>query len=164
MEYQILLEVDSGLDITDTDVDGNYVIGNEVVSAISNLTPWWPRMLEDISGGDIMPGTRVHNNRKVIHASVLIDAEDPLVLIEGLISLYGLNWSLLAMVSLDTFFVPPTGGASEGTLEPVVERQVPPSMIDFLSDVYDDKNNAARPTAPVPLSTFSGRYQLIVPA
>ncbi|RLB77290.1 MAG: hypothetical protein DRH15_11480, partial [Deltaproteobacteria bacterium] len=116
MKYQVLLEVDSGLDILATDEDGNFALGNDLILDLSLYTPWWPNHTCP-EGGTQMPGTRVYNARKLVHAFISTDSEDPLAELEAVIAAYGLNWIVRAMYSLDTYPLVDANG------DPVVDEE-----------------------------------------
>ena len=122
MKYQILLEVDADLDILAVDANGNYVIGNDIVEEIANLSPYWPE--EKCSfGGDLMPGTKVVDGRKIIHALITIESEDPLAELELLIVAYGLNWEVKSMYPVNDISIDEEDG---------IEKEVDSSLLEFL--------------------------------
>jgi len=92
--YDIILEVPENLDITALNPDGSYVIGNDVVIAISDLLSVWP--------GGIINGTEPVNGLKVCHANIKTSSELPVTLVQSLIDNFSLDWAIMLMQSRDT--------------------------------------------------------------
>lgn len=93
--YTILLEVPEALDVTEVDANGDYVIGNDIVSELLSLSAEWP--------SSPMPDSKVISGKKLIHALIDSDAINPLLLVEVLITTYSLDWELMAMQTFGTF-------------------------------------------------------------
>lgn len=168
MLYQTIIETDSDLDVLDVDGDGDYTIGNDVVGELATMqTEWANSICPD--GGHIMPGTRVYKNRKVIHAILDINAEDPLTLLESLLAFYDLDWEVWILQSLGKHLVvnikdePILDEEDNKQYEATIEKDIDETFIKFLNDVYTgDPPVTSRPTLPVKLHSYSGWESMTV--
>lgn len=164
MNYQVLIETDSALEVLDVDGSGNYIIGNELVGELAVLEPWWPQNVCP-DGGMMMHGTRVFKHRKINHTHLSIESNDPLTLLESLIASYDLDWVVHGMYSTQEH--PLTDANGDPLLDTdgiqlvgsVIEKAFDVSFLDYLAD-----ENGQRPTAPKPLHQFAGLVQMVVPA
>lgn len=147
MKYQIVLEMPEGFDIT--------AQSEEVLAAVGELEPFWPDAGIDPAGGHMMPGSRIHGGKKLVIAFIDLDSEDPFAMIESLIALYELPWAVVAMSELE-----------DNGDDTVVDVVPDASLIDYLADKYTgyDPVVVSRPTAPIALAQFVGKYQIVVPA
>jgi hypothetical protein len=168
MIYQAIIETDSDLSVLTVDGSGDYVIGNDIVGELAALELEWPE-IPCPDGGTMMPGTRVHGNRKYNHVILKIpdEYEDPYSLLEGLLVVYGLDWEVKAMSTrdkypwidenddpiLDEFDVPIVDVLTEVALDNSSET--------FLADIEDPPG---RPTLPAVVHRWGGWPELIVPA
>jgi hypothetical protein len=115
---------------------------------------------------DIMPGTRIFEDKKAINSVVYAD----LATIEAMIIGFGLSWSVLAMQT--ALKVPQFDAEGEPIINPEtglqvytvdVYRQLPASFIDYCADIYDAEGNPIRPTTISPLAKFSGHEDWVLP-
>lgn len=116
---------------------------------------------------DIMPGTRIFENKKAINSVVYTDLDT----IEAMIASFGLSWIVLAMQT--ALKVPQFDAEGEPIIDPEtglqvyvvdVYRQLPLSFIDYCSDVYDGGGNPVRPTVIPSLAKFSGHEDWVLPS
>jgi hypothetical protein len=116
----------------------------------TDLTALDPRLQEllarlglELPAGHTMPGTRVFDGKRLIHAQFAASYELTSMLLDDLGTALGLAWELLAAQSWDgsQVYVP-----------------VPLAIVDWLDDLYttDDPPQAYRPTAPCALHSWSG--------
>ena len=115
---------------------------------------------------DIMPGTRIFENKKAINSVVYTYLDT----IEAMITSFGLSWAMLAMQT--ALKVPQFDAEDEPIIDPDtglpvyavdVYRQLPVSFVDYCADIYDGEGNPIRPTTITPLAKFSGHENWILP-
>ena len=152
MEYQAIIKTPFSLSVLDVDGAGDYIIGNDVVGELATMRAEWPES-PCPDGGTMMPGTRVHNSQKLNHVVLSIASEDPLMLLEGMISGYGLEWTVEVLEYL----------RPEDKGEFPADKNPDPALIDWMADVFDVNDNPVRPTLPVALNRWSGCVQMVVP-
>ena len=83
MKINLILTGPESLIVDDIDGNGDYIIGNDVVSHIDALGAIWP--------SDIVPGTHAVGGKKLAHTVIDTDSDDPLTLVSVLIKIYGLD-------------------------------------------------------------------------
>jgi len=103
-----------------------------------------------------MPGTRVFSGRRLTH---LMSTATPAT-IEWLLAMLdatsGSDWHVEAAQDWEL------ERDVDGNITGGVYRPVPLSLLDYVEDQFDEAGNALpRPTAPVPLHTFSGAEQWV---
>lgn len=174
MIYQVIIEVPSNLAVLDVDGAGDFIIGNDVVGELAAMQAQWVnRACPD--GGHMMPGTRIYNNRKVIHALITVPYADPLTLLEGVLDGYGLDWVIWTMESLREQLVvdendePVLVDDGEGNMikqyEIQVEKELTSDFAKFLADVMDPITELpVRPTLPKQLHQYvPWRTMMVMP-
>lgn len=159
MMFQIVIEVDSDLDVLAVDGSENYIVGNDIVGELATMKTEWAEM-PCPDGGQMMPGTRVHGNRKAVHAIVDVPGGDPLTLVEGVIEGYGLNWTVLGMYSPGLHLVLDTNGDPVQPIEYaiVVERELDSTFEVLLADEPD----GSRPSLPKQAHQYAGWLPVIM--
>ena len=127
MNISLLLVVPESLDISETDQDGNYTVGNDVIAHLVELnTLYYPI---------IVPQTHAVAGKKLAHAVIDTGANDPLTLVEAMILTYGLDWSVVACQ--------PFSGALDEDDNSIVPLPVQAEALIYLDDryTYDENGN-----------------------
>ena len=114
---------------------------------------------------DLMPGTRIFENKKAINSIVYTELDT----IETMIASFGLSWVVLAMQT--ALKVPQFDAEGEPIIDPEtglqvyavdVYRQLPASFVDYCADIYDEEGNPIRPMVIPPLAKFSGHEDWVL--
>jgi len=123
MIYNLILLVPAGLDITEKDNDGNYLIGSDAIAAISELFAKWPFSLA--------VGTHSVNGQQLNHTQIMVQSDDIITMLESLIISYELPWKLMAVQSF--FEVNQTEELPDGTIRAF---QAPIQYMPVDQDIY----------------------------
>ncbi len=161
MYYQAIVKTPSNLAVLDVDGAGDYIIGNAIVGELAAMWAEWPEH-PCPDGGTIMPGTRVVAGEKLNHVILNINSEDPLTLLEGVLTGYGLTWEVVALEYLyhtDKYTTDENGD----TVEIPADLAPTNALEPWLVDVVDIDGNPQRPTLPVGLNQWQGCVQMEVP-
>jgi len=160
MSYQLIIEVDSDLDLLGVHAE-EYATVLEELGAMQVEFP--NHSCPD--GGTMMPGTRVQKGRKAIFATAELSSEDPATLLEGMIEAYGLDWELWTLQSLGLQLVVDVNGDpildenDERQYAILIEKPLDSGFQIFLNDVGDPP---VRPSLPRKLHQRAGWAQMVV--
>jgi len=129
MKYAIIAEVPEGLDVTEVDENGEFVIGDDAVQTLRDIGAIWPASpaINSLIVGD----------RKIVYLLVFIPSTDPIKSLESVVELYGLDWQFLMGQTFDKQLV---GAGEEATYEALkIMEPNEARLFEFIPDRWLDE-------------------------
>ena len=151
MKYGIVAEVPEELDINEVDVNGNLIIGDDVMQTLGDIDAIWP--------ASPAINSLIVSGRKIIYLVVFMPSTDPIFSLETVIELYGLDWQLLMGQTFDEQQV----GEGESAVYEAVKIMEPDEarLFDFIPDRFlDEAQTIIDPNKHVNwVSNYSGQVE-----
>ena len=148
MKYALIAETPETLDIDAVDENGNFLAGDDVIQTLVNIGAVWP------SSPAIASQTTA--GRKIIYLIVVIPSTEPIMSLEAVIELYGLDWQLLAGQTFDAQLV---GEGETATYEAVkIMEPNEARLFEFIPDRYlDEAQTTLAPKHVNQVTTYAGQ-------